>query len=390
MARRSATLRGHAVALVGFMQLGLGAALHAQAAGGGLPPGKWPVGFTRFTAADSTRALESGQPRLLDVGVWYPARTTSRARLTYREYFLDTPPHRTTLPSEDTVQREYDDLIALFRSREAPDSVVQHWLRAPMLATVDAPLSGGRFPLVLVAQGNAQTVHDQAPLAEYLASHGYVVATMPSPMLITGPLSDEREVGARAKEQALDLDFVRRVLADRRDVLGQRMGVVGHSFGARAALLLAMLDPQVAAVVSLDGGIGTASGRASLEALPIYRAEAARAPILHFYEELDAFMAPDFGLLRSLTAADRWLVAVPAMHHHHFTSLGAVSIEYPSLRGAIGATAATALAYTAVAAATCEFLDTFLKGDSLGPSHFRHQAAWPHLGRVEAIARQVH
>jgi hypothetical protein len=143
VARRSATLRGHAVALVGFMQLGLGAALHAQAAGGGLPPGKWPVGFTRFTAADSTRALESGQPRLLDVGVWYPARPTSRARLTYREYFLDTPPHRTTLPSEDTVQREYDDLIALFRSREAPDSVVQHWLRAPMLRRY--PVAGSRW-----------------------------------------------------------------------------------------------------------------------------------------------------------------------------------------------------------------------------------------------------
>jgi pimeloyl-ACP methyl ester carboxylesterase len=92
--------------------------------------------------------------------------------------------------------------------------------------------------------------------------------------------------------------------------------VVAHSFGARAALLLAMLDPQVAAVVSLDGGIGTATGRASLEALPFYRAAAVRAPILHFYEELDEFMAPDFGLLHSLTAADRWLVSVPAMHHH--------------------------------------------------------------------------
>jgi hypothetical protein len=66
-----------------------------------------------------------------------------------------------------------------------------------------------------------------------------------------------------------------------------------------------------------------------------------------------------------------------------------VSTEYPSLRPAIGATAATAQAYAAVAAATCEFLDTFLKGDSLGPSDFRRQTAWPHLGRVEAIARQV-
>jgi dienelactone hydrolase len=262
-------------------------------------------------------------------------------------------------------------------------------MNAPMLATLHPPPSGSSFPLVLLAQGNGQTVQDQAPLAEYIASHGYVVATMPSPMRITGPLSDERAVGARAQEQALDLAFVRRVLADRPDVLGQRLGVVAHSFGARAALLLAMLDPQVAAVVSLDGGIGTATGRASLEALPFYRAAAVRAPILHFYEELDDFMAPDFGLLRSLTAADRWLVSVPAMHHQHFTSLGAVSIEYPSLRPAIGATAATAQAYTAVAAATREFLDTFLKGDSLGPSDFRRQAGWPHLGRVEAIARKV-
>ena len=48
-----------------------------------------------------------------------------------------------------------------------------------------------------VAQGNAQTVQDQAHLAEYLASYGYVVATTPSPMLITGPLTDESQVGAR-------------------------------------------------------------------------------------------------------------------------------------------------------------------------------------------------
>jgi predicted dienelactone hydrolase len=60
------------------------------------------------------------------------------------------------------------------------------WLDAPMLAARDAPPGGGRFPLVLLEQGNGQTLRDQAPLAEYLASHGYVVATSPSPTLITG------------------------------------------------------------------------------------------------------------------------------------------------------------------------------------------------------------
>jgi hypothetical protein len=125
-----------------------------------------------------------------------------------------------------------------------------------------------------------------------------------------------------------------------------------------------------------------------LEAVPTYRAGAIRAPILHFYEQLDAFMTPDFGLLRSLTAADRWLVAVPALHHHHFTSLGAVSIEYPALRPAIVATAATGQAYASVARATLEFLDTFVKEDPVARDRFRRRASWPHLGQPEELARE--
>jgi len=376
------------VVLFCFVHIGLCAALEARAVAKGLPPGRWPVGFTRLTCTDSTRASGSGQAHLLDVGVWYPARETSLTRLTYREYFLSTPSHQDSSSIPDAGHQEFDEFVALLKSRRAPDAVIQKWMSAPMLAAVGAPLSGRRFPLVLVAQGNAQTVQDQAPLAEYLASYGYVVATTPSPMRVTGPLTDERDVGPRANEQALDLACARRMLADRPDILGRRIGLVAHSFGARAALLLAMLDPRVAAVVSLDGGIGTATGRTSLEALPSYRAGAVRAPILHFYEERDEFMAPDFGLLRSLTAADRWLVAVPALHHHHFTSLGAVSVEYPSLRRAIGATAATAQAYTSVARATLEFLDAFVKEDSTARSHFRRGAAWPHLGPAEEIAHE--
>ena len=63
--------------------------------------------------------------------------------------------------------------------------------------------------------------------------------------------------------------------------MSDRIGVVAHSFGARGALLLSMRDPRVAALVSLDGGIGTATGRASFEVLPSYHAGAATAPILH-------------------------------------------------------------------------------------------------------------
>jgi dienelactone hydrolase len=366
--------------LLALLCAGPVAAGHAQGpaegpARGPLPRGQWPVGFTSLHAADSTRPLKPGQPRPLEIGLWYPARDGSRTRQTYRDYVAPT----------SSSGRDLDQLIALLESHGAGAGAVQAWLNAPMLAAAGAPRAGGRFPLVLVAQGNGQTVPDQAPLAECLASYGYVVATMPSPMRISGPLTDERAMGARAEEQVRDLAFARGVLAARPDIAGPRFGVIGHSFGARGALLLAMLEPDVAALISLDGGIGTATGRSSLEALPIYRAAAVRAPVLHFYEQLDAFMAPDFGLLRSLTASDRWLVKVPALHHHHFTSLGAMSIEQPALRRAIGATDTTAWAYASVVRATREFLDAFVKADSTSRAHWRSQRGWQYLGPVEEL-----
>jgi pimeloyl-ACP methyl ester carboxylesterase len=150
-----------------------------------------------------------------------------------------------------------------------------------------------------------------------------------------------------------------------------RAALVGHSFGARAALLYEMREHRVAALVSLDGGIGSATGRAGFEAAPSFRAGSARAPILHFYEPLDKFMTPDFGLLRSLDSAERWLVRVPAMHHHQFTSLGAASMAFPQLRSALAATPATADEYGSVERATLDFLDGIRK------AAVRHPGATP-------------
>ena len=276
-----------------FIQFVTAMPLPAQAQTAGLAPGQWSVGFTHLVVADSTRRLPSGRARPIDIGVWYPTRISGSARLTYRDYVRMTPPPSDSSPSAD-ARPELDGFVAFLESHGAAPDAVEQWLAAPMLATADAPPSGSRFPLVLVAQGNAQTFQDQAPLAEYLASHGYVVATSPSPMRITGPLTDEKEVGARAEEQAVDLAFVASGIAGRPDVSEARIGIVAHSFGARAALLLSMREPRVAAIVSLDGGIGTATGRTSFEALPSYHAGAVRAPILHFCERLDSVHGTGF------------------------------------------------------------------------------------------------
>lgn len=330
---------------------------------GGIPAGPWSVGFVTLAVRDS-----AGERAPFTAGIWYPARGDVTRHLTYRDYVL-----------ADAGAEDLDGLVAFLASQGAPAAAVRDWLEEPMLATPAAAPAGGRHPVVLMAQGNGQTLHDQAPLSEYLASQGYVVATAPSPMRRTGPLTDESQVGARAAEQAADLGLLLAAVVRRPDAAQGRFGVVGHSFGARAALLLAMYDSAVAALVSLDGGIGTAAGRASLEAAPGFRTTAVRAPILHLYQELDDLMAPDFGLLRSLDRADRWLVSVPAMHHHQFTSLGAAAADHPRLRGATKATAESAASYAAVARATRDFLAAYLRGTPETLERMREAAGWPPL-----------
>jgi len=328
-----------------------------------LRPGRYSVGAAVIAARDSARPTASGAARPVQIVVWYPARGRQGVPLTYGDYYALMASD--TGSTADTIAIGRSDRVGLTKflgTRGVTDSVVARWFAAPMAGRRQATEAGGRFPLLLIAQGNDESAHDQAVLAEYLASFGYVVATSPSPTRITGPLTDTAAVGQRAEEQADDLEFIMRQMRGRRDVDGSRVGVVAHSFGARGALLLAMRHPEVVkAIVSLDGGIGTATGRRNLEASRSFDAHRATASVLHFDETLDAFMAPDDGLLREL-AGPVWLVHTTGLHHHHFTTLAPSGAAFATLGAATGATAGTAVAYATVAQLARSFLDDRVKG----------------------------
>ncbi len=352
-----------------------------------LPIGATAVGFSRLLTADSTRPLSDGSPRPMPVGIWYPAHTSSRAPLHYRDYLLGERELTTTSAESSHATGVVDALVSFLSSQGASAEALEGWLDRPMQARPDAVPLGRRHPAILLAQGNGESAPDQAPLAEFLAAHGYVVATLPSPMRITGPLTEEREVGRRAEEQADDLEYLRGILARRKDVDPSRMAAVGHSFGARAALLLAMRDSTLRAVVSLDGGIGTATGASSMAASRSYRPAAARAPLLHFYEALDEYMAPDLRQLYALSGADRWFVGTVAMHHHHFTSFGAASCTDPALRAVLRASDTTAVAAASVSLATLSFLDAYLKDQPSVARDWTRGASWTFLGPTVHLPR---
>lgn len=303
----------------------------APALWAGLHPGPHGVGY---------RTLDDDG---VVVHVWYPTRHRG-AQLTFRDY----------LPAGG------DALTAFLLQAGVQPTVIDSLLASPLYAQPAAPPDERAFPLVMIAHGNGQDAADQAILAEYLASHGFVVASTPSPMLHT-PLEHEDQVGALAEMQATELASAVGAVAAVLNVASARLGVVGHSFGARAALLLGMQDPRVAAIVSLDGGIGTATAVEPFRRAPSFRTDARVAPLLHFHEALDAFMTPDFTLLRGLNTSELKLVHASDMHHVHFTTYGFAAARFSDLARVTQATPATARSLAGVHEKTLAFLQRHLR-----------------------------
>jgi dienelactone hydrolase len=296
----------------------------------------------------------------VQVSVWYPAADGAAGpALTYRDYVLVAARERTLAPlAADGEKQALEGYRSFLGRNGVPAAGIDDWLGTPMRARADAPSALGRFPIVLIAQGMGGAVQDQAALGESLASHGYVVATTPSPVRLGAKMESESDVPAMADEQARDLEVALAVIAPRAVADPGRTAVIGYSFGARPALLLAGRHPDCRALVSLDGGIGSADAKGWLGPRALDRG-ALRTPILHVYEEEDETMRPDFDLLAALVHAPRTLARVDGLRHLDFITFGLASATLPSMGNADPRRAA---ALRAVFALTRGFLDAHLSG----------------------------
>jgi dienelactone hydrolase len=324
----------------------------------GLPAGPHAVGFRVIPTVDPSRRMAGGL-RPVQVAVWYPAATAASPALRYRDYVLAAAEESTLAPPADqgaAVARYSAFLERQGLSAEA----VAAWLDAPLAARRDAPPASGRFPIVLIAQGNGGAVPDQAVLGEMLASHGFVVATTPSPIRLGFPMESDADVLPMARDQARDLQVALDAVRGMAGADATRVGLVGYSFGSRAALLSAG-RPGVRALVSLDGGIGAATAKGWLPEAAFDR-RAVRIPILHVYEDVEEFMKPDFALLDSLARAPQTRVKVAGMHHMDLITYGFASASLPALGASANADLGARLG--AVSRYALFFLRAHVAGDA--------------------------
>ena len=382
----------------------LTAALAAGASGapqkwggwGDLEHGPKAVGFQLKTAYDQSRSYQSnaafrGLPegadtaRPIRVYLWYPA----------------IPPKGEGLCLGDYVRMAAEDFSSIGEG-QAPvgdnlplpvplakgltEETRRRLFARPTAACPDAVPLAGRFPLVVIGQG----LYYESPLAlftlaEYLASRGYVVATCP----LTGTFSRLTNLSAADLEtQVRDMEFA---LAQARVlpfVDKDKIGVVGYDLGGMAGLLLAMRNPWVKALATLDSGILFPHRSGLPGSSPSYQEARFVIPWLMMTQErfVTAWREKAKSLFDRKAIGPSYLLLFDTDNHGAFTSYAMFGIEggVPGYWGPVKSNPCR-VAETACLSAG-RFFDGYLKNDLIALEALRQD---PRQGGLTDVLRSV-
>ncbi len=381
------------VAVLSVLSLALagGAPIQAQQKShtpfwGSLSAGPYAVGFRTIYEFDRTRTWRvtrgygkpfapdlSGRP--IRVSVWYPAIRDARSRqVRFDDYVNPGGP------------KEFAELNTILEQREkVSSSYHDHWsdvLQTPVNAYANATPARGRFPLVLYAGGlNSTSTTTVFVLAEFLASHGYVVATVP----LLGPTNENTEQGRLPsdRERAVqDLEFAWSLMRAQTNVDEAKVGVFGKSLGGIEAIILAMRNENVSAVVGLDATYGFRGNEKVMSELPDYAPRKMRAAFLDIRRDWDdPAGALDLSAEHAFHYSDRSFVTIKKMNHFDFDSDAMIAFEFhlpfgPTEVAHPGRTRETAYrGYQSVCRMVLDFFDEKLKGDPNGAERLRADVA---------------
>jgi tetratricopeptide (TPR) repeat protein len=226
--------------------------------------------------------------------------------------------------NEVLARREINLLHRIMRGPAA----VAGLLSAPVAASRDAAPARGRFPLVGYTPGlNEYLQHGNFVLGEYLASHGYVVVSVPQ----VGTTSLRLEFGidpVSLETQMRDIEFAL-ALAGRLPVADPaRVALIGHSMGGVSSVLGAMRDSRVDAVVGLDSSYGARALISTLTASPFYSPRRMRVPWLDLRRAANDEL--DSTALEALSFSDRYQILFRGVAHADFTSFPMIAANFPT------------------------------------------------------------
>ena len=302
---------------------------------GELVSGPYRVGFRTIFRFDTSRTWRrtrdymgkfSPDPdgRPVQLNVWYPATPDPGGQEMTVGTYIDQAAPQAFVPLNSIMKQRNQEN---FESSVPPAQLPA--LRAtPMNAWDRAREAEGRFPAVLYFGGLNADVNSNVVLAEFLASHGYIVASI-SLIGPTDTLTSQSRAPSDLEASVRDMEFVLGILGAECNADRTRLSVMGHSLGGVEAVMFAMRNGNVSAVVGLDGTYGFKGSTGVLSGSYGYDPGKMRAAFLDLrraqgQQEADLDLAP----VRSFRYADLTLVTMMRMHHSDFTSFPMVAERF--------------------------------------------------------------
>lgn len=329
------------------------------------------VGFRSIQTYDTQRSFDTTRTdslrfRPVKIDLFYPAtQPADKAPLPY-QFFLNLYAKRIDfkLPADSCQKVGYE--LAQYYSRRLS---LKSSARLSALATqsyLSAPLATGHFPLVIYCPGYNGMSYENTVLLEHLAQQGYYVAAISSVGLYPGYMTmDPIDILA----QVQDARFIRRYLQQSLSTLTPQVAVIGYSWGGLAASILGMQEPDIQAIVSLDGSDRYSYGGdpvddqhfAHIRQAAYFQPRALVAPYLYVSsgrEESDVPVDSVFVLASTISSTTRQYVRLIGTRHEDFSCL-------PYLATQLGRTKApSSLIYPLIEQLTLNWLANAMNGQA--------------------------
>jgi len=290
--------------------------------------GTHPVGFQSNLEIDEARPSRQGKNmgRAVQVNIWYPIKAAKGNRLTLIDY-ISLVGKEDSIPGNGNEKESMDDFLEFPKSQGANMDAWNGFLnqKRPMQAIPGGVVLDKKMPIVLLVHGSAV---QYAWMGEYLASHGMIAINVP----YKGYLQNTFDVNVLGMETEMrDMEFALGATVKKLGLRPTQIGIVGMSFGGQSAVGIAVRNPLVKGIVSLDGGIGSSFGPMLLNGHPFFAIEKVNMPIIHLYNPADTGGNIDW--FDVCQYADRYLVPFKNMDHSFFGIFGALDREIPHVLG---------------------------------------------------------
>jgi hypothetical protein len=229
---------------------------------------EWP-GYRNLYQLDHTRRYDPEfatdptkppvpKPRPIYICVWYPAQKTDAKPMEYRRYLDVSSDNALIAPfvkrlSRHVVNGVSDGTVGKEPANRTPaeTAAFERLMATKTFAVKDALPAAGRFPVVLNHAGLNGVADDNSVLFELLASHGYVVLCS----AYQNYYAEGVGISSDLHTSFRDMEFLSRYARELPFADADRLGAMGHSWGAIAVLHWAALpDSPLRAFVTLDSG----------------------------------------------------------------------------------------------------------------------------------------